>query len=120
MNRTRNQQLTGNAQALRRGMTQQKRKLWYEFLKQLPCTVNRQKVFGHYIADFYIASARLVIELDGSQHYEEEAMQRDLVRDSYFRSQNMTVLRYINPDVDHHFSNVCEDILRHIAKATKQ
>ena len=53
-------------------MTKEERKLWYDFLKQLPQTVNRQKTIGNYIVDFYCAEAKLVIELDGSQHYEPE------------------------------------------------
>ena len=46
-------------------MTRHERKLWHEFLKGLPVTVNRQKVIGRYIVDFYCAQAKLVIELDG-------------------------------------------------------
>ena len=55
MNKTNNSCLTGNAQKLRREMTQEERHLWYDFLKGLPVTVNRQKVIGHYIVDFYCA-----------------------------------------------------------------
>ena len=68
MNETQNEKLTPFAQRLRKEMTPEERHLWYDYLKKLPCTVNRQKVFGSYIADFYIASADLVIELDGNQH----------------------------------------------------
>ena len=66
-----NKHLRGNARSLRKNMTKEERHLWYDFLKGLPVMVHRQKVFGNYIADFYIAEAKLVIELDGSQHYEE-------------------------------------------------
>ncbi len=72
LNQTNNPQLRKNAQKLRREMTKEERRLWYDFLKQLPVTINRQKVIAHYIVDFYCASAKLVIELDGSQHYEDE------------------------------------------------
>ena len=71
MNEQHNKNLTANARSLRRNMTKEERHLWYDFLKGLPVRVHRQKVIGNYIADFYIASAKLVIELDGSQHYEE-------------------------------------------------
>ena len=70
MNKTNNSTLTGNAKTLRKNMTKEERHLWYDFLKTLPIPANRQKVLGNYIVDFYIAAAKLVIELDGSQHYE--------------------------------------------------
>lgn len=85
MNDTYNPKLTGNAQKLRRSMTKEERHLWYDFLKSLPVTVHRQKVFGNYIADFYIASAGIIIELDGSQHFDNEGISRDAARDSFFR-----------------------------------
>ena len=69
MNKTNNSRLTGNAQKLRREMTEEERHLWYDFLKELPVTVNRQKVIGRYIVDFYCAEAKLVSEIDGTQHY---------------------------------------------------
>ena len=68
MNKTNNSRLTGNAQKLRREMTEEERHLWYDFLKGLPVTVNRQKVIGRYIVYFYCAEAKLVIEIDGTQH----------------------------------------------------
>ena len=72
MNKTNNPNLTENAKTLRKNMTKEERHIWYDFLKNLPITVNRQKVIGKYIADFYIASLKLIIEIDGSQHYEKE------------------------------------------------
>ena len=64
------QLLLSNARRLRKNMTKEERHLWYDFLRGLPVMVHRQKVIGKYIVDFYIAEANLVIELDGSQHYE--------------------------------------------------
>ena len=64
MNKTNNSKLTSNAKTLRKNMTKEERHLWYDFLKTLPMTVNRQKVIGNYIVDFYIASHKLVVELD--------------------------------------------------------
>ena len=93
-------------------MTKEERKLWYEFLKTLPLTVNRQKVIGNYIVDFYCAAAKLVIELDGSQHYEESGKEADRVRDEYLKSVGIKVLRYSNSDINTKFSAVCEDIYR--------
>ena len=109
-----NSSLTGNAQTLRRNMTKEERRLWYGFLKSLPVTVNRQKTIGPYIVDFYCFSAKLVIELDGSQHFEESGLAADRERDSYLSSLGLRVLRYSNRDVNQNFSGVCEDILRYI------
>ncbi len=100
------------AQELRKNetMTPQEKQLWYHFLKNLPFTVKRQKIFGGYIADFYIPSAKIVIELDGSQHYSEEGLEYDQERNEYMESLGITVLRYSNADVDKNFDAVCEDI----------
>ena len=114
MNQTRNSRLTPNAKALRKSMMPEERHLWYDFLKMLPVTVNRQKVFGRYIVDFYCASARIVIELDGGQHYEPEAMEADRIRDAYLNCLGLRVLRYTNADVNRRFEAVCQDILRHL------
>ena len=73
-------------------MTKEERRLWYDFLKQLPVTVNRQKVIGRYIVDFYCASANLVIELDGSQHYESEGVTSDRERDHTLNQLGITVV----------------------------
>ena len=107
-----NPNLTPFAKRLRSDMTKEERHLWYDFLKQLPQTVNRQKVIGPYIVDFYCASARLVIELDGSQHYSEAGADADRARDQWLRTQGLTVVRYTNTDIQPNFSGVCDDILR--------
>ncbi len=91
-------------------MTKEERHLWYDFLKELPVTVHRQKIIGNYIVDFYCASAGLVIELDGSQHYFDDGIKSDKVRDSYLNSLGLTVLRYSNDDVNNSFESVCQDI----------
>ncbi len=95
-------------------MTVQEKKLWYQFLKDLPVTVKRQKIIGRYIADFYIPSAKLVIELDGSQHYSEEGKEYDTQRDEYMTSLGITVLRYTNTEITKNFGAVCENIQRYL------
>ena len=92
--------------------------MWYDFLKTLPVTVNRQKVIGNYIVDFYCAAAKLVIELDGSQHYERSGMETDRKRDSDLYELGLTVLRYSNQDINKNFDGVCEDVLRHISTSS--
>ena len=95
-------------------MTKEERHLWYDFLKGLPITFNRQKVIGPYIVDFYCAQFKIVVELDGSQHYEDEGKAKDIERDEYFRCNGIKVLRYSNLDVNRNFEGVCEDILKYL------
>ena len=114
MNKTNNSKLTSNAKSLRKNMTKEERHLWYDFLKTLPITVNRQKVIGNYIVDFYIASNKLVVELDGSQHYEDKGREKDAKRDTFLNDLGIKVLRYSNLDINQRFESVCQDILNHI------
>ncbi len=111
MNETKNKKLTSFSQALRKNMTPEEKQLWYQFLKKLPITVNRQKVIGKYIADFYCAEKKIIIELDGSQHFES---QHDAERDAYLQSLGITVLRYWNGEIHKNFQGVCEDIKNHL------
>ena len=113
--KTYNPKLTGNAKTLRKNMTKEERHLWYDFLKTFPVTTHRQKVIGRYIVDFYCASGKLVIELDGSQHYEQTSIVTDTARDTYLQSLGLTVLRYSNREVNQSFRGVCEDILNHLS-----
>ena len=109
-----NPNLTGFSQNLRKNMTKEEKHLWYDFLKDLPITVNRQKVIGNYIVDFYIASAKIVIELDGSQHFDDKNMLKDEKRDDYFLEKGITVLRYTNLEIARNFKDVCQDIWNHL------
>ncbi len=109
-----NKKLTPYAKALRKNMTREERHLWYDFLRSCPAKFTRQKVLGHYIADFYCAGAKLVIELDGGQHFERTGMEQDSQRDQYLRQLGLTVLRYSNLEVSQNFEGVCQDILRHL------
>lgn len=93
-------------------MTKEERHLWYDCLKLLPVTFHRQKVIGDYIVDFYCASAKRVIELDGSQHFEEEGIIQDKRRDEYLHNLGLIVKRYSNADINQSFESVCEDIYR--------
>ena len=109
-----NKNLKTFSQSLRRNMTKEERKLWYEFLKQLSPQFYRQKVIGKYIVDFYCPTARLIIELDGSQHYESDGEKRDTERDEFFRSLGITVMRFSNYEFHKNFNGVCEHILNFI------
>ena len=112
--RERNGSLAGTARQLRKNMTKEERHLWYDFLKDLPVMVHRQKVIGNYIVDFYIAEAKLVIELDGSQHYEPDHKQKDAQRDACLQGLGLRVLRIPNNAVMQNFRGVCEEIYRQL------
>ncbi len=105
-----NKELVPLAKTLRKNMTKEERKLWYEYLKGHPSRFQRQKVLGKYIADFYCASVKLVIELDGSQHYEEREQIKDAVRTAYLKEHGLTVIRIPNNAVKENFSGVCQYI----------
>ena len=102
------------AQKLRRNMTRQERHLWYDFLKVHPAVFRRQKQFGHYIVDFYCAGARLVVELDGSQHYEDKGAASDRERDHALNQRGITIVRYSNNDLNKNFDGVCADLVRRL------
>ena len=91
-------------------MTDQERKLWYEFLRFYPVRFQRQKAIGIYIVDFYCAKARLVIELDGSGHYTDQAIEKDRARDKELQGMNLQILRIQNIDINRNFRGVCEYI----------
>ena len=120
MNHLYNPQLTANAQTLRKSMTKEERRLWYDFLKPSGINAHRQKALGLYIVDFYIASAKVIIELDGSQHYEEEGIRKDRERDTFLKANGFSVLRYSNADINENFDGVCEDILKHLSSTQEQ
>ncbi len=98
------------AKELRKDMTPWERKLWYLFLKDYPVRFQRQKAIGNYIADFYCAKARLVIELDGGGHYTAEQAGKDHIRTEKLEEMDLTVLRICNLDIDRNFCGVCEHI----------
>ena len=106
--------LTNNAQTLRKNMTKEEKRLWYDFLKKLPLSVHRQKTIESYIVDFYISSHKIVIELDGSQHGEPENREADIIRDKALGELGMRVLRYTNGQIKKNFRGVCLDILREL------
>ena len=98
------------AKALRKNATPQEQLLWYAFLADYPIRFQRQKSIGKYIADFYCHRARLVIELDGAQHYTEEALAYDEERSAALAEQGVQVLRILNGEIDNNFKGVCRTI----------
>ena len=105
-----NKQLVPFAKQLRKEMTKEERHLWYDFLRTYPVRFLRQKVLGKYIADFYSAEAKLVIELDGSQHYEDDNLEKDAERTAFLEGYGLTIIRIPNNEVSRNFRGVCEYI----------
>ena len=95
------------AREARKAMTPWERHLWYDFLRSYPIKCYRQRIIGLYIADFYCAKAKLVIELDGSQHYTKESQEYDRARTAYLEALSLKVIRFSNSDVDRNFLGVC-------------
>ena len=98
------------AKALRKNMTPWERKLWYDFLRNYPLRFQRQKAIGNYIADFYCAKAKLIVELDGGGHYDAKQSEKDKIRTKELENMNLKVIRICNLDIDRNFSGVCEYI----------
>lgn len=105
-----NQNLKKYAQALRKNQTREEGLLWYCFLSRYPLRFRRQYIIGNFIVDFYCHKAGLVIELDGSQHYDPQKMEYDRKRTEYLESQGLKVLRFTNTDIQQRFRGVCEAI----------
>ena len=110
MERKHNHEIVPAAKMLRKNMTKEERHLWYDYLRMHPARFSRQKVLGKYIADFYSAQAKLVIELDGGEHYTENAKQHDEERTAFLESYGLAVIRIPNNEVNGNFQGVCDYI----------
>jgi very-short-patch-repair endonuclease len=115
-----NPKLSPYAKELRKNMTKEERHLWYDFLRSYYVRFLRQKVFGNYIVDFYCAKAKLVIELDGSQHYEPSEIEHDRLRSLYLESLGLKVIRIPNNEISRNFRGVCEYIDMEVKKSLSQ
>jgi len=105
-----NSNLTPTARELRTNATRQENHLWYDYLRYYSPRFTRQRIVGNFILDFYCAKAKLAIELDGSQHYEEGKMKYDEARTEFLENLGVKVMRFTNLDVDEHFEGVCRVI----------
>ena len=99
-----------NARKLRNEMTPWERKLWYCYLNKYPVRFSRQKPIDAYIVDFYCAKAGLIIELDGSGHFEPEQIQKDAIRTRNLEKLGLKIIRISNKDIDQQFRAVCDFI----------
>lgn len=110
LDRKYNKDLIRVAKNLRSNMTKEEKHLWYDYLKNYKVRFSRQKILGKYVADFYCAKANLVIELDGSQHYQEKELDYDKARTEYLSKFNIKVVRIPNNEVNKNFDGVCRYI----------
>lgn len=117
MDRKHNKKLVPNAKLLRKNMTKEERLLWYDFLKDYSTRFSRQKVLGKYIVDFYSAKAKIVIELDGSQHYNDKNIKYDAERTHYLEQYGLKVIRIPNNEINSNFHGVCEYIDREVMQS---
>ena len=125
MQRKHNKDILPSAKMLRKNMTKEEKHLWYDFLRTYPVRFSRQKVLGKYIADFYCADAKLVVELDGSGHYTEEGKQYDEERTAFLEEYGLTVIRipnteYGNTEIHKNFRGVCEYIDQLVEQSLSQ
>ena len=111
-----NNRMLDRAKELRRNMTPQERKLWYLFLRDYPVKIYKQRIIDSFIVDFYCARAKLVIELDGSQHYTNQGVAYDRERSAMIAKYDLKVLRFTNEEIEHHFNEACELIHQTIQK----
>ncbi len=107
MQRKHNEKIVPLARALRKNMTKEERHLWYDFLRSYPVRFSRQKILGKYIVDFYCAKAKLVVELDGGQHYEELEILKDQERTDFLEGYDLKIIRIPNNEVNRNFEGVC-------------
>ncbi len=105
-----NTTLVSNARALRKNMTKEERHLWYDFLKNYPVRFLKQKILGNYIVDFYCASAKIVVELDGGQHFEPGKIACDAQRTRFLKDYGLQIIRIPNNEVMQNFRGVFEFI----------
>ena len=106
----RNKNLRQNSTDLRNNATKQENLLWYDFLRNYPLHFYRQRIIGEYIVDFYCPKVKLIIELDGMQHYEKDSIKYDNNRTEAFTELNLCVIRFSNYEVDNNFKDVCQRI----------
>ncbi|MBR4256235.1 MAG: DUF559 domain-containing protein [Clostridia bacterium] len=115
-----NKRVLKNAVLLRNNSTKQEKHLWYDFLSNYPIRFQRQKTIGNYIADFYCSQAKLIIEIDGLQHYTFAAAEYENKRTEYLNSLGITIMRFKNSEIDRNFRTVCNQIDYMVKKLTNQ
>jgi very-short-patch-repair endonuclease len=112
-----NKKLKDRAGNLRKNMTDEERKIWYCYLTKHPLRFLRQKIIDNYIADFYCSKAKLVIEIDGSQHFTEDGLEYDRIRTEVLEKHGLSVVRFTNLEIKNNFKSVCSAIEETLSRA---
>ncbi len=112
------QELIPFAKELRKNMTLQERHLWYDFLSKYPIRFQRQKTIKSFIADFYCHEAKLIVEIDGSQHYTDQGEAYDKERTAILKEFSLEVIRFSNHEVNTNFEGVCMRIDKIVSERT--
>lgn len=120
MDRKHNKSLVPFAKELRKNMTKEERHLWYDCLRDCSVRFSRQKIIGKYIVDFYSKKAKMIIELDGSQHFEESGLKYDSLRDKYLAEYGLKIIRIPNNEINDNFYGVCEYLDNEIKQSLSQ
>ena len=98
------------AKNLRKNATPQENHLWYDFLAKYEIRFQRQKAIDNFIADFYCHKAKLIIEIDGSQHYTKKGKQKDEFRTEILEGYDLKIIRFTNRQINTNFHGVCKYI----------
>jgi len=105
-----NSQMKETARKLRKNMTGQEKRLWYDFLRDYPIKWYRQRSIDRFIVDFFSFRAKLIIEIDGSQHYTEDGLAYDKIRTDILEKYDLEVIRFSNIEIERHFAGVCQAV----------
>ncbi len=105
-----NRELGDRARELRKNMTAAEKKLWFDYLKTFKFRVLRQRPIDHFIVDFYCATLKLVIEIDGDSHFTENGIVYDKQRTLILESYGLRILQFTNQEVFNNFTAVCQRI----------
>ena len=97
--------LVDRARDMRKEPTEEENKLWHLYLKKIRPRFTRQKIIGSYIVDFYCSKLKLIIEIDGVQHYLEENIEYEKCRENYLQDKGYKLLRFYNSDINKELKN---------------
>jgi len=106
-----NPDLIAQARSMRKGLTPAEKKLWIGLLRDFKFRILRQRPIDNFIVDFYCPKMKLVIEIDGAGHFNDEGKALDQERTEILKAYGLRVVRFSDNDVMKHFPGVCNRIL---------
>ena len=90
------------AREMRKEPTEEENKLWHILLKNIIPRFVRQKIIGFYIVDFYCPKLKLIIEIDGEQHFWKENEEYEKRREQFLQNSGYKLLHFYNSDINKH------------------